>query len=105
MWYHGWDAVLQDGRLLVSILMRSLHFFNFRNSFSLSLALGLTQPLTGMSNRNVGKGGGTKCSQNVRLTTSPPSVSSLFRKQGVLDVSQPNRSPWPVTDIAFFFKP
>jgi hypothetical protein len=33
---------------------------------------------------------------HVTLTTSPPSVSQLFRQCGIFNVSQPYRNPWPV---------
>jgi hypothetical protein len=49
-------------------------FFNVSNSSSHTVALGLTQPLTEMSIRNL-PGGGVKGGQCIRLTATLPSVS------------------------------
>jgi hypothetical protein len=58
-------------------------FFSSPNPSSRITALGLTQPLTEMSTRNIpGDKGWLAC----KATTSLPSVSRLSRKCGSLDI-------------------
>jgi hypothetical protein len=56
---------------------------------------GWTQPLTEMGTRNL--------PGDVARQDRKASVSLLFRKCEILDISQPYRPPWPVTDLAIFF--
>jgi hypothetical protein len=68
--------MLQAGKSLVRLPMRSLNFFNLLEPSSLSMALVLTDPLTEISTKNfpwVG-GGEVKRGRLVKLTTSPRSV-------------------------------
>jgi hypothetical protein len=50
----SWGTTLQAGRLRVRFSVRSLDFFfSSPNPSRLTMALGLTQPLTEMSTRNL----------------------------------------------------
>jgi hypothetical protein len=61
-------------------------FFNRPNISSRYKVLNSTQPLT-------------ERGRSIMPTTSPPYVSCLSRKCGILDVSQPYRPPWPAVGI------
>jgi hypothetical protein len=75
-------------------MSRLPHFLD--NPSSLTMALGLTQPLAEMSTRNLPWSKGWPAPKADNLTAD-------CLENGSLDVSQPFGPPWPVTGIALPF--
>ena len=74
----GWGTALQAGKSQVRFPMLSLEIFHWHNPSGCSMNLGLTQPLTEMSTRNIYEGGGGKFGQCVGLTTLVSSCVDCF---------------------------
>jgi hypothetical protein len=91
-------------KVVGSIPIEIIRIFCLPKPLSYNLALGLTRPLTEMSNSNLPHGG-VKCNWRVRLTALPPSLSQLSIKCWILDISQTYGSPWPATGITIFLYP
>jgi hypothetical protein len=98
--------MLQAGRSLVRIIVRSLDFFQLTKSFQPHYDPGFDSA----SNKNgyqkivLEKGeGGLKRHRLIGLTIRTPAVNRLSRKSARLNISQPYRPPRPVTEIALLY--
>jgi hypothetical protein len=79
--------------------MLSLNVFNLPIPSSRNMALGLTQPLTEMSTRNLPE---VKW-PTLKANNIPPSENRISGKCGSLDVLEAYGPPRPVTGIALLF--
>jgi hypothetical protein len=91
--------MLQSGRSLVRVPMRSLDFLSWHNPSSRIMALESTQPVTEISTRNFPGGKGRPARKADTLTA----ICGLSTKHGSLDVAKPYGPPRPVTRIALSF--
>jgi hypothetical protein len=83
---------------LILIPYEVIEFFSVYLKLPAILCPGFAQPLTEINTKKCFWG--IKCGRRISLTTSLRSVSQLYRKCGILDISQPYR---PVTGIAILF--
>ena len=77
-WGTRWPSWLRHcatSRKVAGSIPDVIEIFHCHNPSGRTMALGLTQPLTEMSTRNISWGKGGRC---VGLTTSPPSCAGCF---------------------------
>ena len=76
-WWRSWLRHCATSRKVAGLIPDGvIGIFHWRNPSGHTLALGLTQPLTEMSSRNISCGG--KCGWCVGLTTLPPSCADCL---------------------------
>ena len=77
-----------------------IEIFHWRNLSIRTMALGLTQPLTEMSTRNISWGKGGRC---VGLTTLPPSCAVVVWSLGTLTSWNPLGHSRPGTGLLYLY--